>query len=73
MTDDHKGDTEADYDEAIQLWPDYAEAFNNRGNAYSAKGDYDRAIRDYDQAIRLNPDNALAISMRERALQMQSQ
>lgn len=29
-------------------------AYNNRGNAYIARGDYDRAIRDFDQSIRLN-------------------
>jgi tetratricopeptide (TPR) repeat protein len=32
-------------------------ALNNRGNAYSSKGDYDRAIKDYDLAIKLNPNN----------------
>src|ERR1700675_2228636 len=29
-------------------------AYNNRGNAYTAKGDYDRAIQDFDRSIRLN-------------------
>jgi len=29
-------------------------AYNNRGNAYTAKGDYDRAIQDFDQSIKLN-------------------
>jgi tetratricopeptide (TPR) repeat protein len=33
-------------------------AYNNRGNAYSDKGDYDRAIADYTQAIRLAPNVA---------------
>src|SRR5512146_2084087 len=32
-----------------------ATAHNNRGNAYSEKGDYDRAIEDYDLAIKFNP------------------
>src|SRR5258708_18255450 len=32
-----------------------AVAHNNRGNAYVAKGDYDRAIHDFDQSIKLNP------------------
>jgi tetratricopeptide (TPR) repeat protein len=31
-------------------------AFNNRGVAYKAKGEMDRAIQDYDEAIRLEPD-----------------
>src|ERR1700757_5128800 len=30
-------------------------AYNNRGNAYAAKRDYDRAIEDFDQSIKLNP------------------
>src|SRR5215471_2031145 len=30
-------------------------AYNNRGNAYSAKGEYDRAVQDYDQSIKLIP------------------
>src|SRR5437588_4536304 len=32
-----------------------ATAYNNRGNAYATKGDYDRAIQDFDQSIKLNP------------------
>ena len=31
--------------------------YDYRGNAYSTKGDYDRAIQDYDQAIRLDPND----------------
>ena len=30
-------------------------AHNNRGNAYIAKADYDRAIKDFDQSIKVNP------------------
>src|SRR5471032_1886728 len=39
-------------------------AFNNRGNAYTEKKEYDRAIADYDQAIRLNPKYALVFDGR---------
>ena len=37
-------------------------AFNNRGMAYSAKGEYDRAIVDYEQAMKLDPKDALAVN-----------
>ena len=45
-----------DYTEAIQLDPDYSEAYYNRGNAYFGKGEHDKAIKDYTEAIRLDPD-----------------
>jgi tetratricopeptide (TPR) repeat protein len=41
------------------LNPCDAFAYNNRGLAYSRKGDDDRAIADCDQAIRLDPKLAL--------------
>jgi Flp pilus assembly protein TadD len=57
----------ADYDQSIQLKPDYAEAYYNRGVAYGDKGDYERAIADYDQAIQLKPDDAKAYNNRGSA------
>ena len=39
-------------------------AHTNRGVAYRAKGDHDRAIADYDEAIRLDPKDAVAYSNR---------
>jgi len=54
----------ADYDEAIRLNPELAEAFNNRGNAKSALEDYQGAIADYDEAIKLNPELAEAFNNR---------
>ena len=56
----------ADYSEAIRLDPKSAVAFNNRGNVYFRKGDFDRAIADYDEAVRLDPKNALAFCNRGR-------
>jgi tetratricopeptide (TPR) repeat protein len=41
-----------------------AMAHNNRGTAYVAKADYDRAIQDFDQSIKLNPSNARPFSNR---------
>jgi tetratricopeptide (TPR) repeat protein len=46
-----------DYDQAIHLNPDNANAYNNRGIIYRIKGDYDRAISDYDEAIWLMSGN----------------
>ena len=48
----------ADYDQAIRLMPDDANAYYNRGNAKAEKDDWDAAIADYDQALRLKPDDA---------------
>ncbi len=48
----------ARYDEAIRLKSDFWEAYNNRGLAQQAKGEYDRAIADFDQALKLNPVSA---------------
>jgi tetratricopeptide (TPR) repeat protein len=45
-----------DFDQAIKLDPNYAEAFYDRGSAYFQKGDYDRALQEYNEAIRLKPD-----------------
>ena len=44
-----------------------AVAFDDRGNAYKAKGEIDRAIQDYDEAIRLKPDDAKAFLNRGTA------
>ena len=48
----------ADYNAAIQMDSVYAEAYNNRGVAYDAKGEHDRAIADYTAAIRIDPSLA---------------
>ena len=47
----------ADFDAAIRLWPDNAQAYRYRGRIWSRKGDLDRAIADLDAAIRLDPKN----------------
>lgn len=45
-----------EYSKAIDLAPNNATAYYNRGNAYSNSGKYQKAIEDYNHAIRLNPD-----------------
>ena len=47
------------FDKAIELEPDYAEAYYNRGCIYK-DGDHQQAIRDFTKAIELRPDYAMA-------------
>ena len=48
----------------IELSPNLADAYNNRGVAYGKKGEVDRAIQDLNIAIQLNPDYAKAYNNR---------
>ncbi len=57
----------SDFDIAIRLKPDYAEAYNSRGLAKAELGQHAAAISDYDTAIRLKPDYALAYNNRGNA------
>lgn len=63
----NKGDDDraiADYDTAISLEPDCAEAYGRRGDAHFNKRDYDRAIANYDAALRRDPyDEAILGSL----------
>ena len=47
-----------DYTKAIELNPDDAEAYHNRGAAYYDLGNLELAIKDYTKAIELDPDFA---------------
>jgi len=58
-----QGDLEAainNFNEAIRLNPNYAQAYGNRGIAYSRLQQYDKALADYNQFIRFNPNSAVA-------------
>ena len=54
----------ADYDRAIELKPDYAEACFSRGVAKGCLGDYRGAIADCDRVIEFKPDDAEAYFLR---------
>ena len=54
----------ADYNEAIKLNSDYAEAYFSRGGAKSNLGDLNGAIADYDRVIALKPKSAEAYNNR---------
>jgi tetratricopeptide (TPR) repeat protein len=51
-----------DYERALRLRPDYAEAINNLGAIYYARKNYKKAIRYYRKAIAINPQSATVYS-----------
>lgn len=61
--DNWKAEIDA-YDKALQLKPDMAEAYNNRGVAKKNLGQYKAALADYDKALELNPDMVEAYNNR---------
>src|SRR6516164_4340966 len=50
-----------------QTQSELVRAISNRGNAYLAKRQYDRAIQDYDQAIKLDLNEAIPLNNRGNA------
>lgn len=56
-----------DYNKAIEVEPNYALIYNNRGLAHYNKGDYDKAIADFNQALQIDPNYADAYRNRGRA------
>src|SRR5439155_1357952 len=56
-----------DGERAVELLRD-ADAFNERGNAYFARGDYRQAVHDYTTAIKLRPEDVILRMNRVRAL-----
>lgn len=51
----------------VEKEPNFAEAYNNRGNAYSDLNQLETAIKDYNKAIELNSNNAGAYYNRGNA------
>ena len=56
----------AKFNEAIELNPNFAEAYISRGNVHSCQGKYACAIADFSNAIELNPNLIQAYSNRGR-------
>ncbi len=54
----------AEFNEAVRLDPNDAEAYRLRGDAWGFKRDNDKAIADYDESIRLDPNDPRAPSAR---------
>ncbi len=57
----------SDFDQAIQLKPEWAEAFYNRGLTYSCLKEYAKAVEDYSESLKLSPNNADAYNNRANA------
>lgn len=57
---EHMEQAASDYTSAIEFNPQYAKAYNNRGNAYASLGDEESALDDYDAALELDASLALA-------------
>jgi tetratricopeptide (TPR) repeat protein len=55
-----------DYTSTIELDPQYAKAYNNRGNAHALLGALEEALGDYDQALEL--DETLELTYFNRGL-----
>jgi tetratricopeptide (TPR) repeat protein len=72
---DEKGEYELainDYTEAIKIYPNCAEAYNNRGFVYmNRKNDLNKAISDYEEALHINPLYEKAKNNKKLALEMQ--
>ena len=49
-----------DLETALEANPDYAPAFNTRGDIYADEGDLEQAIEAYTQAIRIDPGDVSA-------------
>ena len=57
----HCNDAIRDYTKALQLDPNLAFAYENRGQLYDESGEREKAYHDYSQAIRLDPNSHRAL------------
>jgi protein O-GlcNAc transferase len=56
------------YNEAIEINPNYADAYINKGSALFAQKKVDEAIKEYDEAIKINSNHADAYSNKGNAI-----
>ncbi|MBM3150059.1 MAG: tetratricopeptide repeat protein, partial [Chloroflexi bacterium] len=61
----------SDFNKAIELRPNYALAYFNRGITLQLKGDTMAAIADYNKAIQLSDNVALIEAARQRISDIQ--
>jgi len=56
-----------DFDQALRLTPNDADAYHGRGWSYAQKGNYQRAFQDYSEALRIKPADLRAVADRRLA------
>src|SRR6476659_8599441 len=56
-----------DFNQSIQISPNYGAAYNNRGNAHAVLAQYEPAFQDYRKAVELMPTSAVALNGRGKA------
>lgn len=57
-------DALSDFDRAVELAPDYPEAYYLRGTFFAGRSELDRALADLQQAVALDPDGRYAANAR---------
>jgi tetratricopeptide (TPR) repeat protein len=55
LTEDKPAQALEKLNQVIALKPEFAEAWNRRGDAYQSMGDEEHALADYEHVMRLNP------------------
>lgn len=60
----HLAEAMADYDKAVETFPDNLTARLNRGAIYRAHGEFDRAIAEFEEVLARDPMNAMALNNR---------
>lgn len=56
-----------DFSCAIQINPDFIEAYHNRGLCFHSLGNFDKAIKDFDKVLDSNPKNFEVLHFRGKA------
>ncbi len=57
------------FDRALEIDPEFSEAYRKRGLSYRELGDFDRCFADYDRALAADPENTQAYRSYAMALQ----
>jgi tetratricopeptide (TPR) repeat protein len=55
---------------AIELSPNFVEAYDRRGLCHARSGNHEQALKDFDKAIELNPKFAMAYINRGTSYEM---